>query len=295
MEDAMSGSIGVWTGVRQWPKDPGAIRDAAAQIEQLGFATVWIGGSVGQFPIAEEILTATSGLEVATGIIQIWSNASADVAAAHRALNAGHPGRFLLGLGVGHAPAVEASGQKYERPLAKLTSYLDELDAAPDPVPTGERVIAALGPKALAITKARAAGAHPYNVPPEHTAWARGVLGPSARLLPEHKVFFGTDPSVARDVARRALAIYLGLPNYVNNLLRFGLTEADVADGGSDRLVDTLVAWGSDEAVAARIREHLDAGADQVAVQVLTAESRPSGLPFAEIRRAAAALTGRSN
>jgi probable F420-dependent oxidoreductase len=287
----MVGKIGVWTNVRQWPDDRGIVAEAASDLEQLGFSTVWIGGSSGQFPIADAILTATTELGVATGVVQIWANPAAQVAASHHQLSTNYPGRFLLGLGVGHAPAVEASGQTYERPLGKLVSYLDELDTAENPVPQAERVLAALRPKALALAASRAAGAHPYNVPPEHTAKARAELGPEPLLIPEHKVFFGTDATVAREVGRQALAIYLGLPNYVDNLRLFGFDDADFSDGGSDRLIDTLVAWGSPETVAARVREHLDAGATQVAVQLLTAQRTP-GLPRAEWRQAAEALLG---
>jgi probable F420-dependent oxidoreductase len=287
----MIGKIGVWTNMRQWPDDRSVIGDAASELEHLGFSTVWIGGSTGQFPVADAILTATKEMGVATGVVQIWANPAAQVAASHHQLSITYPGRFLLGLGVGHAPAVEATGQRYERPLSKMMSYLDELDTAEHPVPQSERVLAALRPKALALAASRTAGAHPYNVPPEHTAKARAELGPGPLLIPEHKVFFGTDATVAREVGRQALAIYLGLPNYVDNLRLFGFSDADFSDGGSDRLIDALVAWGTPDAVAARVREHLDAGATQVAVQVLTAQ-RPPGLLRAEWRQAAEALLG---
>jgi probable F420-dependent oxidoreductase len=283
------GKIAVWTSVRQWPADPGAIADAAAELEALGFTAAWIGGSTGQFPVVDAILAATTSLVVATGVTQVWVNPAVEVAARHHELSTAHPGRFILGLGVGHAPAVTAAGQKYEHPLQKLASYLDELDRAEQPVRPSERVIAALRPKALALAAVRAGGAHPYNVPPGHTAKARAALGPGALLVPEHKAFFCTDPSAARTVARRALAIYLGLPNYVNNLRQFGFDDDDFAGGGSDRLIDTLVAWGSDEAVGARVKEHLDAGANQVALQVLTTSEQP-GLPRLEWRHAAEVL-----
>ncbi len=283
------GKFGVWTSVRQWPEDIGAIGDAAGELEQLGFTAAWIGGSTGQFPVAGAILAATTNFVAATGVVQVWINPAAEVAARHNELTTAHPGRFILGLGVGHAPAVTAAGLNYERPLQKLASYLDELDRAEHPVPQSERVIAALKPKALALAGVRAAGAHPYNVPPEHTARARAALGPSALLIPEHKVFFGADPSAARTVARRALAIYLNLPNYVDNLRQFGFDNPDFAGGGSDRLVDTLVAWGSDDAVRDRLQEHLDAGANQVALQVLSASEQP-GLPRVEWRHAAEVL-----
>jgi probable F420-dependent oxidoreductase len=283
------GNLGAWTSLSQWPMDRVAIGDAAVELEQLGFSAIWIGGSRGQFPVARAILDATDRLVVATGVIQVWINPASEVAEEHHELTTAHPGRFILGLGVGHASAVAAAGQNYSRPFHKLTSYLDELDRADHPVPRSERVIAALQSKSLALASERAAGAHPYLVPPQHTARARAALGPDALLIPEQKVFFSADSTAARTVARRALGMYFGLPNYVNNLRHFGFDNEDFSDGGSDRLIDALVAWGPDDAVRARIQEHLDAGANQVALQVLSA-SEDQGLPRAEWRRAAEAM-----
>jgi len=285
------GKVGVWTSIRQWPSDPQAWAEVGTELEQLGFAALWIGGSSGQLQIIDAVLGATSRLVAGTGIIQIWANPAQEVAAAHHQLTTDHPGRFLLGLGVGHAPAVEAAGQTYRRPLEKLTSYLDELDAAEHPVPASERVIAALRPKALAIAAARAAGAHPYNVSPDHTAKARAVMGPSALLIPEQKVCIGTDASTSREVGRETMARYLRLPNYVNNLRELGFDDTDFVDGGSDRFIDTMVLWGSASVISARVREHLDAGADQVAVQVLTTTDN-NVLPRHEWREAADVLLG---
>jgi probable F420-dependent oxidoreductase len=285
------GPVGVWTSMPQWPADPGAIGAAGAELEELGFGAVWIGGSVGQFAPAAALLAATTRLVVATGVIEVWANPAQTVAVEHDRLAAAYPGRFLLGLGPGHAPAVEARGQRYERPLAKLSSYLDELDSARPPVPAGERVLAALGPRALALAGQRSAGAHPYNVTVEHTAIARAALGPGPLLAPEQKVYFSDDPADAREVARQKIARTLELPNYSNNLRRLGLDEQDFAGGGSDRLLDGLVAWGSPDKVAGRVRAHLDAGADHVCVQVLVGDGQP-GLPLAEWRIAAAALLG---
>ena len=285
------GPVGVWTSMPQWPADPGAIGAAGAELEELGFGAVWIGGSAGQFAPAAALLAATTRLVVATGVIEVWANPAQTVAAEHDRLTAAYPGRFLLGLGPGHAPAVEARGQRYERPLAKLSSYLDELDSARPPVPAGERVLAALGPRALGLAGQRSAGAHPYNVTVEHTAIARAALGPGPLLAPEQKVYFSDDPADAREVARQKIARTLELPNYSNNLRRLGLDEQDFAGGGSDRLLDGLVAWGSPDKVAGRVRAHLDAGADHVCVQVLVGDGQ-SGLPLAEWRIAAAALLG---
>ena len=285
------GPVGVWTTVPQWPADPAEIGAVGAELEALGYGAVWIGGSAGQFAPAAALLAATRRLVVATGVIEVWSNPAATVAAEHEQLAAAYPGRFLLGLGPGHAPAVEARGQRYERPLAKLAAYLDELDRAAAPVPPGERVLAALGPKALALAGQRSAGAHPYNVTTGHTAVARAALGPGPLLAPEQKVYFGEDPGDARAVARQKLARTLELPNYSNNLRRLGMTDEDFAGGGSDRLLDALVAWGSPDTVAARLREHFDAGADHVAVQVIR-RGDPAGLPRDEWREAAPALLG---
>ena len=284
------GKVGIWTSVRQW-SEPASPADGASELEQLGFEMVWIGGSVGQIEIIDAVLASTERLVAGTGITQIWMNPPTEVAADYHRLNDTHSGRFVLGLGVGHAPFTEAAGHQYERPLAKLRSYLDELDQADRPVPQSGRVIAALRPKALAIAAERAAGVHPYNVPPQHTAQARELLGPSPVLVPEQKILFATDPSTARRVGREAMAIYLNLPNYLNNLREFGFEDSDFADGGSDKLIDTMVAWGTPDVVAARVREHLDAGADQVAVQVLS-ERDSTALPRVEWRQAAETLLG---
>ncbi|HXA31635.1 MAG TPA: LLM class flavin-dependent oxidoreductase [Acidimicrobiales bacterium] len=191
------GKFGAWTITQDWPDDPGEVGEAAAEVERLGFAASWIGGSTGQLPVLDAILEATSTLVGVTGVSQVWVNTTAEIAKSHHQLTSKYPGRFLLGLGVGHAWNVEAAGHKYERPLGKLSAFLDDLDTGERPVPVGERVIAALGPKALALATTRAAGAHPYNVTPEHTARARAAMGSSALLFPEQKVVVESDPSEA--------------------------------------------------------------------------------------------------
>jgi probable F420-dependent oxidoreductase len=272
------GTFGVWTGSGDWPTDPGEVSEAAAELEERGFGAVWIGLSAGDLALHERILDATSRLVVASGIVNVWMDDPQAVSASYHRVAQKHPGRFLLGIGAGHAKFVdEMTSQTYRKPLSKVASYLDALDRADRPVPVGERVVAALGPKALHLAAERSAGAYPYNVTPEHTADARAALGPEPLLATEQKVFLGSDPDIARSVARRRLAIYLDLPNYVNNLLRYGFSESDFTDNGSDRLVDGLVAWGHDDTVAARLRAHLDAGADHVVLQVLSTE--PPGLP----------------
>ena len=178
----------------------------------------------------------------------------------------------------------------YDKPLARTAAFLDELDAAVPPLAPANRVLAALGPKMLELARARTAGVHPYLVTPEHTAIARAAVGPDALVAPEQALVLETDPAAARAIARVHLSTYLGLPNYANNWRRLGYTEDDIADGGSDRLVDALVAWGDEAALAARVQEHRDAGADHVCVQVLTED--PRALPLAQWRRLAPALTG---
>jgi probable F420-dependent oxidoreductase len=214
------------------------------------------------------------------------------MSAAWHTLDEAFPDRFLLGLGVSHQPMVEGMrGHDYGPPVTNMRAYLDGIDAAPYFGATregAERVLAALGPKMLALAAERANGAHPYFVPPEHTEFARGVLGEAPWLCPEQKVVFETDPEVARFLARRAMQIYLSLPNYTNNLLRLGYTDDDIANGGSDRLVDAIVAWGDEHAIRTRIDAHLDAGADHVAVQVVPHD--PAAMPLAEWRRLAALL-----
>ena len=206
----------------------------------------------------------------------------------HARLTAEFPGRFLLGVGVSHAPAVDGAGGTYRRPLSAMVGYLDTLDAADPPVPRGERVIAALAPRMLAVARERALGSHPYLVTPEHTRVAREALGPAALLAPEQTVVLEEDPDTARAVAREWLARYLQLPNYTNNLVRIGFDPADIENGGSDRLVDELVAWGGVEEVRAKVAAQHAVGADHVAVQVVTSD--PERLPRDEWRRIATVL-----
>lgn len=285
-----TGTYGIWTASFQWPEDPGAVADAAAELEDLGFGTLWLGMSAGDLKLHETILSATTRLVVASGIVNVWTEPAGTVAESTERLRTVFPGRFVLGLGAGHAKFVEpATGEKYRQPLSRVASYLDELDAATRPVPAADRVLAALGPKALALAAERSAGAHPYLITAEHTADARAALGPDRWLGPEQKVVVETDPTAARDAARSSVGFYLDLPNYVNNLYRLGFDESDVSDGGSDRLLDRLVAWGDDATVASRVRDHLEAGADHVALQVLpTGSDGAPGLPLAEWRAAAA-------
>ncbi len=261
------GRIGLWNRAPAWMEITAVERaEAVAELEELGYGALWLGLSPGDLALPQELLGATRQMVLATGIVNIWSNPADVVAAAYHRVQAAHPERLLLGLGSSHAPLV---GDAYKRPLSRLRAYLDELDAQDSPVPVAHRVLAALGPKALALAAERAAGAHPYLVTPEHTRIARATMGPDALLAVEQKVVLEPDPIRARELARAMIGRYMALPNYTNNLLRLGFTEADVADGGSDRVVDALVALGGEQAIRDRVREHHEAGADHVCLQVL--------------------------
>ena len=256
------GTIGIWRG------EAGLSPDIARAAEDLGFGAVWIGGSPGgELRPAQDMLDATSSIVVATGVSNIWKDEAADLAVAYLRIEAVHPGRFLLGFGTGHPESV---GKDYAHPYAALVKYLDDLDEAG--VPVGGRALAALGDKVLHLAADRTAAAHPYLTNPEHTRHARELLGPEAVLAPEQKVILDTDVERARALARRRVPDpYFGLVNYTNNLRRLGYSDADFADGGSDRIIDDLVIHGDAATVARGITAHLDAGADHVAVQLLTA------------------------
>jgi probable F420-dependent oxidoreductase len=227
---------------------------------------------------------------VATGILNLWMHEPEETASKYHEFTQAHGDRLLLGIGVSHQPLIDmAEAGRYRQPLARTREYLDAIDATPDPVPRESRVLAALGPKMLQLARTRAGGAHPYLVTPEHTKVARDALGDGPLVAPEQGVVLETDATKAREIARLHLATYLSLPNYANNWRRLGYTDDDIANGGSDRLVDALVAWGDEAAIAARVKEHVDAGADHVCIQVLTED--PTALPLDEWRRLAAPLT----
>ncbi|RCW45230.1 putative F420-dependent oxidoreductase [Halopolyspora algeriensis] len=264
------GKVGLWTGEWAWDPINGERREAVAELDDLGYGTLWLGNATGDLRVLSELLGAGKKLVVATGIVNVWTHDAAGLAAAYQRVDRAHPGRVLIGLGSSHAPLVERTGQAYTKPYSKLRSFLDELDRAESPLPPHAQVLAALGPRTLALAGQRTAGAHPYLVTPEHTARAREILGEEPLLAPEQKVVVESDPARAREIAREGVAVYLGLPNYVNNLRRLGFAEDDFTGGGSDRLIDALVAWGDVDTVLRRVREHHEAGADHVALQVLT-------------------------
>ncbi|MGI5232803.1 LLM class F420-dependent oxidoreductase [Actinoallomurus sp. CA-142502] len=255
-----------------------------AEAESLGFGTAWLGlgrKAVPGLTLIERALDATSEIVVATAIVNMWTNDAASIARSYERIDAKHPGRFLLGVGIGHPESIT----RFHSPYDTMVSYLDELDVA---VPADRRILAALGDRSLRLARDRAAGAHPYLVVPGHTRHARDVLGPGVLLAPEHKVVVSADAGHARAIARDFVADpYLGLRNYVNNLLRHGFSAADIADGGSDGLIDALVIHGTPEAIAARLTAHLEAGADHVGVQVLV---DPGHDPMPGYRQLAKAL-----
>ncbi len=287
------GRVGIWTFNLDLQPSARA-QEAAAEIEALGYGALWIPEALGReaFTNSAILLAGSKRIVVATGIANIWARDPMAMAGAHKTLSEAYPNRFLLGIGVSHAPMVGMRGHNYDKPYSAMRDYLDAMDSAPYMAAGGteptERVIGALAPKMLKLAAERARGAHPYFVPPSHTRHAREVMGPEALLAPEQAVVLDTNAESARAVARTHMAIYLTLPNYVNNLKRLGFTDEDVRDGGSDRLVDAIVAWGDLDAIKRRVAEHHDAGANHVCLQVLTPD--PRALPIQQWRELATAL-----
>jgi probable F420-dependent oxidoreductase len=288
------GSYGIWTFNLDMVPANQAV-EHVAELDELGYGAVWIPEAVGREPFTSAALLLRGGrrIVVATGVATIYARDAMTTAAAQRTLAEAHPDRFLLGLGVSHQPMVEdIRGHAYDKPYSAMKQYLDRMDSAlfmaAQPSTPPERVLAALRPRMLRLAAQRANGALPYFVPPEHTAFARETMGEGPTLAVEQAVVFETDPSRAREIARTHTSIYTGLPNYTGNLRRFGFADDDFATpGGSDRLVDAIVAWGDTDAVLARIQAHRDAGADHVCVQVVRAGVAP---PVDAWRDLAAAL-----
>jgi probable F420-dependent oxidoreductase len=284
------GPVGIWTyGLWQ---DADDAAEAVAELEDLGYGALWLGFSDGGLELHEALVAASRRIVLGTAIINIWGNPPARVAASYQRVERSHPGRMLIGLGSSHAGLTQ--GQEY-RPFQKMVSYLDELDALRETVPKDRRVLAALGPKMLRLAGERSAGVHPYLVTPAHTKEARQILGPEPLLAPEQKVVLETDPEKAREIARAVFSPHLTQPNYTNNLLRMGFSPDDLAGGGSDQIIDAVIAWGDTDAVLDRIAEHHAAGANHVAIQVLTAGEYGQGpLPRQQWRELAAALKARN-
>ncbi|PXX10378.1 LLM class F420-dependent oxidoreductase [Mycolicibacterium moriokaense] len=281
--------VGVWSHHLRYG-DPAQSAEAAAELDELGFTALWIpdvGGPV--LDSVDHLLESTKNTVIATGILNLWMHEPSDIAAGYASLTKTHGERFLLGIGCSHAPLVDAKEPgRFRKPLAATRSFLDALDAADQPVPVENRVLAALGPKMLELSATRTRGAHPYLGTPDHTRQAREVLGDRPLLLPEQTAVLTEDRDEARAIGTDWLRTYLTLPNYANNLLRSGFTEDDLSSV-SDRVFDAIIAWGDEETVLRRIKEHRAAGANHVCVQVLTAD--PQEFPREEWRRLAAALT----
>lgn len=299
------GPVGVWT-ILLTRLSVGEVRETARRLEAAGYGSLWYGEGLDTreaFVNAAILLAATERIVVGTGIAIVYARDATATSAASHSLAEAWPGRFVMGLGVSHAVVVEPRGHRYEKPLAKMRSFLDslderaymdaprgasEIDARSDAVyETPPVLLAALGPKMIELGGARADGVHPYLVPTAHTAAAREILGPDRLLVPEQSFVLETDPDRARAIARDHVGWYLGQPNYRRNLLRLGYEERDLEGSGSDRLIDALVAWGSPEQVAGRVREQLDAGADHVLLQPLAGDSRRA---FADLEAVAPAL-----
>lgn len=288
------GRVGAWSfDVERLPA--AAARAYVRELERLGIDALWIPEALGSkevFAHAAMLLASTDRLIIATGIANIWARDATAMANGARALSEAYPGRFLLGVGVSHAPVVRLRGASYEKPIESMTRYLDAMDKAPftgvAPSEPPGRVLAALGPRMLRLATERAIGAHPYFVPVTHTTIARKELGAGPLLAVEQAAVLSTDPAVARATARRHMKRYLGLENYANNLRRLGWGDADFANDGSDALVDAIVAWGSAPEIRVRVETHLANGADHVCVQLLRAD--PKAEPLAEWRTLAPAL-----
>ena len=289
------GRVGIWYGSIDALPTPEAQR-AAQVVEELGYGSLWVAEAVGRDPFVSSavLLSATTHLKLATGIANIYARDPMTMVAGQKTLAEAFPGRFLLGLGVSHGHLVAGVRKHdYSKPYSYMVEYLDKMDKAlfmaKGPEDDGGRLLAALGPKMLELSATRANGAHPYFTTPEHTAIAREALGPDALLAPEQMCVLSTDADEARRIARAGMKIYLGLPNYWNNLVRLGFTDADRENGGSDRLVDAIVVWGTEEQIAERVAQHHAAGADHVCVQVL---QDGTAMPEAQWRRLAPALLG---
>jgi probable F420-dependent oxidoreductase len=280
------GKVGVWWS-GSWRTEPGSSPDVAAELEALGYGALWSSGGFnpGLSSRFERLLSSTQRIAVASGIVNIWRGTPEEIGPAVAKLESKFHGRFLLGIGASHDVLVE----QYSRPYTKMVEYLDSLDSLDEPVKKDRRVLAALGDRMLKLAADRSAGAHPYLVPVEHTARARKILGEDALLAPEVTVVLERDPTKARERARPVVAGYLDLPNYANNLRKLGFTEEDLAGGGNDRVIDAVVAWGGAESIARRVREHHQAGADHVCVQVI---SDAEAFPMREYRELSSVFFG---
>ncbi len=290
------GRVGIWTFALDLQPMRKA-QEAAQELEELGYGCIWVPEAVGREPFAScaLLLSGTKRIGVATGIASMYARSAITMQAGWRTLTEAFGERFTLGIGASHEHmATKLHKSTYDKPYSAMVEYLDQMDkglfAAVAPTTTPRRVLAALGPRMLALSAERGLGAHPYFVPPEHTKMARDVLGTGPVLAPEQAVLLETDPTKARETARKFMATYIRLPNYANNLRRLGYTDDDIGDAQrppSDRMVDAIVAWGDMDACVARVKAHFDAGASHVSIQVLDADF--AALPMPQWRELAAA------
>jgi probable F420-dependent oxidoreductase len=289
------GRVGLWSA--DFDLQPmSRAQEAIAEVEQMGYSAVWVPEAVLREPFASTalLLSATEKMVLATGIASLHARTAQTMQAGWKTLTEAFPDRFVLGIGVSHAPMVTGVHKgAYDKPYSAMVAYLDAMDAgiyfSPQPSTSPRRVLAALGPKMLKLAAERADGAHPYFTPAEHTKVARDTMGAGAFLAPEVAVVLETDAAAAREIARKYMTTYTRLPNYANNLKRFGFTDDEIT-GQSDKLVDAIVGWGSTDQVVARIKEHFDAGADHVCIQVLT--DTVGALPMRQWRELADATRG---
>jgi len=287
------GATGLWT-IQLEGLPSSALRETVQEIEALGWPALWIPETFGREALSASalLLSATERLVVVTGIATIWGRDPSTAAMGHRTLTEAFPERFAFGLGISHPNLVGARGHTWAKPVTAMREYLDTMDMiqyrSVQPTTAMYRLLAALQPRMLALSAEKAAGVHTYLVTPEHTATAREILGPNPVLAPEQMVILQDDPAEARRIARLYLAPYLAQPNYQNSLRRLGFTDDDFEGGGTDGLIDALVAWGAEDAILKRIQAHHDAGADHVCVQPVADPTQ--GFPIASIRRLSEAL-----
>lgn len=279
---ATVGKLGIWS-LELRGRDSGAVRDAAAELNSQGWDALWIAGATGPgiWSDAERLLSSAPNAAVALGVMSIWNPDARVAAQEHQRLTETYGRRLVSGFGVSGAPTAAAVGQTFSTPLKEMNRYFDELDATSPVLPVADRIVGALGPRMVALAAERSAGIHPFLVTPESNATNRAIVGPDTLVAPHLAVVLETDPDKARAIARRGIGMFIGFPSYQANLRRLGFGDEDLIPGGSDRLIDATVAWGTLDDVNTRIREHWDAGADHVALHVLT-EHR--GLPTAEWR-----------
>jgi probable F420-dependent oxidoreductase len=277
--------IGIWSVELRFG-DPGETAEAAAELDELGFAALWVPGGIGGDLTGDvdRLLAATRQATIATGILNVWKHEPHDIGLWWKGLSGDHQARTLLGLGVSHSHLI---GEAYRQPMAVMRDYLERIAA--EGLPADSLCLAALGPKMLELARDKTAGAHPYLVTPEHSAIARDILGPDRLLAPEQGVVLESDPAVAREMARGAFAQYQQYPNYVNSWRRLGFSDDDITNA-SDRLIDALFAWGSMDRISERVKAHLSAGADHVCLQVITGAGVDFGPARTAWRELAAAL-----